>query len=296
MADQPAPVRTLPPGGPKKSPFVGGGPKGDMQRNPTSPNLGGGKKAPPVLPKRPNEEGNGGNAHHGGPPKIPPRTNTVANIPARVPRVQEPAAEQTPAAEEPAAAQPVDQTNQQTDSNNLPPQSADFEAPKTALKTAPSFRDTIAIPAQSAAALAATPANPNSPANGLADPAKGLDAALADPLFRKVEVVIAQKRDNIANEILTTEQSYIRALTIVNELYRKPMLDAAKAGLLGSFNEDFVTEIFSRNFQDILRVNFTLLSGLVDRLSAWTSEQVLGDVLLDLVSSRRPPLDVVFAR
>jgi hypothetical protein len=61
------------------------------------------------------------------------------------------------------------------------------------------------------------------------------------------------------------------------------MLDAVKAGLMGNFTEDFVNDIFSRNFQDILRVNFTLLSGLVDRLSAWSNEQVVGDVLLDLV-------------
>jgi hypothetical protein len=61
------------------------------------------------------------------------------------------------------------------------------------------------------------------------------------------------------------------------------MLDAVKAGLMGNFTEDFVNDIFSRNFQDILRVNFTLLSGFVDRLSAWSNEQVVGDVLLDLV-------------
>lgn len=130
-------------------------------------------------------------------------------------------------------------------------------------------------------------------------------AALESELFQKIEVNLATKRDNIANEVMTSEASYLRSLTILNEvphlrllliiiqmdwlirslfpkLFRKPMLQAARQNALGSITEDNVHEIFSRNFEDILRVNSTLLAGLRERLKAWHDKQLLGDVLLDL--------------
>jgi hypothetical protein len=52
----------------------------------------------------------------------------------------------------------------------------------------------------------------------VSDPNRSLDTALADTLFQKVEVKINSKRDNIALEMLTTEQSYLKSLTVVNEV------------------------------------------------------------------------------
>lgn len=105
---------------------------------------------------------------------------------------------------------------------------------------------------------------------------------LNNKLFQTVDVDCRQKRDKIANEILTTEQSYLKSLTLMNEIYRIPMLEASRRGEL-AISEDDIQQIFSRTFVDILKVNFVLLQGLVDRLSNWSETQSLGDLLLDML-------------
>lgn len=113
-------------------------------------------------------------------------------------------------------------------------------------------------------------------------PTDRVTAALNNKLFQKVEVQCSSKRDNIANEFLTTEQSYLKSLTLMNEVYRLPMIEAAKKGEL-TIDEDKIHEVFSKNFTDILKVNFVLLQGLHERLSKWHPQQVLGDLLLDMM-------------
>lgn len=122
----------------------------------------------------------------------------------------------------------------------------------------------------------------NDKENKVDAPTDRVTAALNNKLFQRVEVACNDKRDNIANELLTTEQSYLRSLTLMNEVFRLPMLEAAKKGDFPC-DEDKIHEIFSKNFTDILKVNFVLLQGLHERLSKWSSTQVLGDLLLDLM-------------
>jgi FYVE/RhoGEF/PH domain-containing protein 5/6 len=110
-----------------------------------------------------------------------------------------------------------------------------------------------------------------------------LEEAFADPMFSKVEITFKSKRDNAAYELLTTEQSYCRSLTVMNDLFRMPLLEACKRGLLPSVTEDMIHDIFSRYFTDITRVNFVLLQGLVERFKDWSDHQFLGDLLLDLL-------------
>ena len=131
----------------------------------------------------------------------------------------------------------------------------------------------------------ATP-NPNANPEDYATPANAqrrLEEAFSDPMFSKVEITIKSKRDNAAYELLTTEQSYCRSLTIMNDLYRMPLLEACKRGLLPQVTEDSIHDIFSRYFTDITRVNFVLLQGLVERFNDWSDTQFLGDLLLDLL-------------
>jgi hypothetical protein len=112
---------------------------------------------------------------------------------------------------------------------------------------------------------------------------KRIEESFSNPIFSKVEIQIKSKRDNAAYEILTTEQSYCKSLTVLNELYRLPLLEACKRGLFPSISEDLITDIFSRFFVDISRVNFVLLQGLVERFTEWDDRQSLGDLLLDLL-------------
>lgn len=110
-----------------------------------------------------------------------------------------------------------------------------------------------------------------------------IEEALSDAMFTKVEATIKTKRDNAAHEVLTSEQSYCRSLTILNELFRLTLLEACKRNLLPGVNEELVTNIFSRYFVDISRVNFVLLGGLVERLGHWDESQMLGDLLIELL-------------
>ena len=110
-----------------------------------------------------------------------------------------------------------------------------------------------------------------------------IEEALSNAMFTKVEAPIKTKRDNAAYEVLTSEQSYCRSLTILNELFRLTLLEACKRNLLPGVNEELVSNIFSRYFVDISRVNFVLLGGLVERLGQWDESQMLGDLLIELL-------------
>lgn len=110
-----------------------------------------------------------------------------------------------------------------------------------------------------------------------------IEEALSDNMFTKVEATIKSKRDNAAHEVLTSEQSYCRSLTVLNELFRLTLLEACKRNLLPGVNEELVSNIFSRYFVDISRVNFVLLGGLVERLGHWDESQMLGDLLIELL-------------
>lgn len=109
-----------------------------------------------------------------------------------------------------------------------------------------------------------------------------IEKAFSNSLFQKVEVKCVEKRDNNANEFLTTEQSYLKSLIVLNEVYRRPMINASKKEEI-PLSLDEVDAIFSKYFTQILKVNLTLLKGLVERLENWSPTQLLGDLLLDLM-------------
>lgn len=125
-----------------------------------------------------------------------------------------------------------------------------------------------------------------SEADDFAKPANAtrrIEEALQGPLFAKVEANIKTKRDNAAYEVLTSEQSYCRSLTILNELFRLTLMEATKRNTLPGITEELVSNIFSRYFVDISRVNFVLLGGLVERLGEWDETQMLGDLLIEML-------------
>lgn len=95
-----------------------------------------------------------------------------------------------------------------------------------------------------------------------------------------MEVIIKEKRDRVADELLRTEQSYVRSLNIIVHVYKHPMID-------GIINKELpVTEeqlrIVFGNLEELINVNTTLLQGLVDRMKEWSPTQQIGDVLAQL--------------
>jgi hypothetical protein len=105
--------------------------------------------------------------------------------------------------------------------------------------------------------------------------------ALGSELFAPVDVPIRSKRDNIAKEILTSEQSYLRSMTIMIELFQKPMLQKAQQGGIG-LTVEHVNTIFG-DIENILKVNTVLLQDLIKRMQNWSESQKVGDIMLRLI-------------
>jgi hypothetical protein len=141
--------------------------------------------------------------------------------------------------------------------------------------------------------------------------------------INRIEVKCESKRDQIANELLITEQNYVRYLKILIHVWMKPMEEAAKKGAidfsvenvhrifngivfsylfdLNSFyihihsmfrkkkqvknkhSIDITFDICMLGIEDILQVNTLLVEKLEEKMKNWGPKQTLGDVLLKLV-------------
>jgi hypothetical protein len=118
--------------------------------------------------------------------------------------------------------------------------------------------------------------------NNNSTPEAGANEPNYDKLFaiNKIDVKCESKRDQIANELLKTEQNYVRYLKILIYVWMKPMEEAAKKGTI-SISVDNVHRIFT-GIEDILQVNTLLLEQLEEKMKNWGPKQTLGDVLLKL--------------
>lgn len=85
------------------------------------------------------------------------------------------------------------------------------------------------------------------------------------------------RRDQIANELLVTERTYVELLGICVEQFLKPL----RAETTGLLPPDKVAAIFS-NLEDILQMNTVLLHDLEERMQAWSEAQCIGDLFVRL--------------
>jgi len=104
---------------------------------------------------------------------------------------------------------------------------------------------------------------------------------LDDELFKPIEVLIKEKRDRIADEILRSEQTYVRSLNLLYTHFKKPLQEMMTINQLAITDVQFQT-LFA-NLEDLINVNTELLKLLLERLANWSDKQKLGDVLLTLV-------------
>jgi len=81
--------------------------------------------------------------------------------------------------------------------------------------------------------------------------------------FPKLEV--KQVRDNVINEILTTEQSYIRELIVLNRIFKHDMTEKFKTIEISQIE---LLTLFG-NSEQILNVAFQLLQRIVDKFKTW---------------------------
>jgi len=104
---------------------------------------------------------------------------------------------------------------------------------------------------------------------------------LDDELFKPIEVLIKEKRDRIADEILRSEQTYVRSLNLLYTHFKKPLHELMTTNQLAITDVQFQT-LFA-NLEDLINVNTELLKLLLERLANWSDKQKLGDVLFTLV-------------
>ncbi|CAB4003996.1 epithelial cell-transforming sequence 2 oncogene-like isoform X1 [Paramuricea clavata] len=94
----------------------------------------------------------------------------------------------------------------------------------------------------------------------------------------KERLSLGERRSVIAHEILGTEKEYCNTLTIIQDVFRKPLDASVKSNrpVIGSAN---IRMIFNDS-ETLLTVNKELENDLSCRLENWDSHQCLGDVFL----------------
>jgi len=96
--------------------------------------------------------------------------------------------------------------------------------------------------------------------------------------YKHSDVIIApvSKRDYVAHEILSTEDTYVKSIQTCDLVYNYPLerwskcLSVMEANILSSF---FIA------FRDIINVNAILLNSMKERFSFWDKSQRIGDVI-----------------
>jgi len=94
----------------------------------------------------------------------------------------------------------------------------------------------------------------------------------------KEEKKLQPKRTEIVKEIVSTERSYVKALTELHEIWELPLRDAfvAKAPII---TEEDINSIFTIS-GGILCLHQNMLKSLEERLAKWDEMQNIGDIFI----------------
>eukprot|EP00029_Vermamoeba_vermiformis_P001685 TRINITY_DN118_c1_g1_i2.p1 TRINITY_DN118_c1_g1~~TRINITY_DN118_c1_g1_i2.p1 ORF type:complete len:446 (-),score=91.32 TRINITY_DN118_c1_g1_i2:217-1554(-) len=107
----------------------------------------------------------------------------------------------------------------------------------------------------------------------------GSDLSPDTPISKEEQAKLNRKREAIAREILTTEQTYVKLLKVLCWSWRQPLVEATNSGKSIVKYEEVKT-IFSIA-PDILTIHQKILEGIEGRLANWTEEQKIADIFLD---------------
>ena len=100
-------------------------------------------------------------------------------------------------------------------------------------------------------------------------------AAIRKLTIARIPVTLASERDKVANEILTSEQTYFQSLLILGSFYIGPILHAALSAGNTTVFETFQPIGFAADA--LVPYNQALLSELECKMRAWDAESTLGD-------------------
>ena len=108
------------------------------------------------------------------------------------------------------------------------------------------------------------------------------DVDLSDPGYPPEMVEkMNKKRANVAREIVSTEESYLGKISMLIEVVVDPlkkMVGTEKSIL----SDDEIRTIFS-DLKIIIGYKSLILPRLNERISQWTNQSVVGDILLEMV-------------
>eukprot|EP00005_Dracoamoeba_jomungandri_P000908 CAMPEP_0174253766 /NCGR_PEP_ID=MMETSP0439-20130205/3115_1 /TAXON_ID=0 /ORGANISM="Stereomyxa ramosa, Strain Chinc5" /LENGTH=950 /DNA_ID=CAMNT_0015334963 /DNA_START=126 /DNA_END=2978 /DNA_ORIENTATION=- len=92
-----------------------------------------------------------------------------------------------------------------------------------------------------------------------------------------------EKRNCVAQEILSTERTYVKCLEIIINQFYKPLLEMVLNDITGKWEitEQQIRTIFYQ-IETIYQFNTLLLHSLNERLGNWSQHSLLGDVFLDM--------------
>lgn len=112
-------------------------------------------------------------------------------------------------------------------------------------------------------------------ANTLSIQNQTLDTIFTWYSFQPVKFPLVHTRDRIIDELLRTEQLYLKNMITMLKVFKEPLLSKEKK--LGLPPNTILT-LFG-NCEDVVAVNQVFLDDLVLKLSKWSDTQTIGDVL-----------------
>eukprot|EP01125_Pyxidicula_operculata_P020431 TRINITY_DN7544_c0_g1_i1.p1 TRINITY_DN7544_c0_g1~~TRINITY_DN7544_c0_g1_i1.p1 ORF type:complete len:1260 (+),score=306.53 TRINITY_DN7544_c0_g1_i1:575-4354(+) len=89
------------------------------------------------------------------------------------------------------------------------------------------------------------------------------------------------RRTKVAQELLTTEATYVRNLSIIIKKFQNPLLQIAKTSKKPLLQLNQIQSIFLR-VDALFNFNYLLLSGLNTKMAQWSSLQLIGDLFLTI--------------
>lgn len=94
-----------------------------------------------------------------------------------------------------------------------------------------------------------------------------------------------QKRTNIVQELIWTEQTYVETLRMITDVYIKPL--RATIEINKPIVSDLQMKMLFPEIAAILNVNTALLADLEERFGAWSRTSLIGDIFLRMTESMR---------
>lgn len=106
-----------------------------------------------------------------------------------------------------------------------------------------------------------------------------------EELAPKPGTSVGEKRTLVAHEILSTELTYMKSLSIIQDVFKKP-LQAALASNRAIISLANIHSLFADS-EILLALSSLLANNLSNRLDEWDSHQMLGDIFLNFTTQLR---------